>query len=299
MKDFRGKTALITGGASGIGLGMARAFGREGMNVVLADIEEKAARAAAEQLASEQIKATPIICDVADRASVRKAALEAIAAYGKIHVVCNNAGVGGPSGVIGAASPGEWDWVIDVNLKGVIYGVETFVPLIKSHGEGGHIVNTASLAGLISGPGIEPYNATKHAVVTMSEGWRAQLEPQGIGVSVLCPGYVRTNIASGERNRQARYATEVKSGGATAFLGQAVGELISQGLDPDIVGALVVESIRDGRLYIITDPRWLPFVEARFARIRAGFEAAANSPTLKAVKQLPPMPQMPPQGDRQ
>src|SRR5215468_2861945 len=109
MKNFQGKTAFITGGASGIGLGMARAFGREGMNVVLADIEQNAARKAAEQLASEQIKATPVICDVADRAAVREAALEAIAAYGKIHVVCNNAGVPGPSGIIGDAKPGEWD----------------------------------------------------------------------------------------------------------------------------------------------------------------------------------------------
>jgi NAD(P)-dependent dehydrogenase (short-subunit alcohol dehydrogenase family) len=299
MKDFRGKTAFVTGGASGIGLGLARAFGREGMNVVLADIEEKAVKTAAEQLQSEQIKATPIVCDVAERDSVREAALAAIAAYGKIHVVCNNAGVGGPSGVIGVASPAEWDWVIDVNLKGVIYGMETLVPLIRSHGEGGHIVNTASLAGLISGPGLEPYNATKHAVVTMTEGWNAQLEPQGIGVSVLCPGYVRTNIASGVRNRQARYATQVKDAASTAFLGQAVRELLSQGLDPDIVGALVVESIRNGQLYIITDPRWLPFVEARFARIRAGFEASANSETLKAVKTLPQMPQLPQQGSRQ
>ena len=293
MKDFRGKTAFITGGASGIGLGMARAFGRAGMNVVLADIEEKAAKAAAEQLASQQIKATPIICDVAERASVREAALEAIAAYGKIHVVCNNAGVGGPSGMIGVAKPGEWDWVIDVNLKGVVYGVETFVPLLKSHGEGGHIVNTASLAGLMSGMGLEPYNATKHAVVTMSETWRQQLAPAGIGVSVLCPGVVRTNILEGRRNRQARYTTEGTSDSGQALLGEQGRNFIQQGLDPDIVGEMVVEFVRDDQPYIITDPRWQPFVERRFAAIRAAFEAASKSQALKAAKHLPSMPPLP------
>jgi NAD(P)-dependent dehydrogenase (short-subunit alcohol dehydrogenase family) len=294
MKDFRGKTAFVTGGASGIGLGMARAFGREGMNVVLADIEEKAAKKAAEQLASEQIKAKAVICDVADRANVREAALKAIAAYGKIHLVCNNAGVGGPSGIIGAAKPGEWDWVIDVNLKGVIHGMETFVPLIRSHGEGGHIVNTASIAGLVSGPGIEPYNATKHAVVTMSEGWAAQLSGEGIGVSVLCPGYVRTRIMESARNRPARYAREGTSDAAWAAAGQVGRNMVEQGIDPDVVGSLVVESIRTGEVYIITDPRWLSFVEARFANIRAGFQAAERSEALKAVKRLPPMPELPP-----
>ena len=294
MQELSGRTAFITGGASGIGLGMARAFGRAGMRVVVADIEEKAARTAAEQLAAQQINVTPIICDVADRASVRTAALEAIAAYGKIHVVCNNAGVGGPSGMIGVAKPGEWDWVIDVNLKGVIYGVETFVPLIKSHGEGGHIVNTASLAGLMSGPGLEPYNATKHGVVTMSESWRVQLAPQGIGVSVLCPGVVRTNIMEGRRNRQARYTAEGTSDAAMEILGGDQGRtFIQQGLDPDIVGELVVEFVRANEPYIITDPRWQPFVERRFAAIRAGFEAANKSQALKAAKHLPPMPPLP------
>ena len=293
MKDLRGKTAVITGGASGIGLGMARAFGRQGMNIVLADIEEKAARTAAEHLASEQIKATPIICDVADRGSVRAAALEAVATYGKIHVVCNNAGVGGPSGMIGVAKPGEWDWVIDVNLMGVIYGVETFVPLIKSHGEGGHIVNTASLAGLISGTGLEPYNATKHGVVTLSEGWRVQLAPQGIGVSVLCPGVVRTNIMEGRRNRQSRYEASGTSDASTQIMGEAGRNFIQQGLDPDIVGELVVELVQANEPYIITDPRWLPWVERRWAGIRKGFEAAERSQALKKAKHLPPMPPMP------
>jgi NAD(P)-dependent dehydrogenase (short-subunit alcohol dehydrogenase family) len=176
MKDFKGKTAFITGGASGIGLSMARAFGRAGMNVVVADIDRDAAGAAVERLASEQIRATPVHCDVGDRDAVGAAAQGALAAFGKIHVVCNNAGVavGGP---LGTVRPRDWDWIIDVNLKGVVYGVETFAPLIQSHGEGGHIVNTASMAGMISPPGLEPYAATKFAVVAMSEGWAMQLAP--------------------------------------------------------------------------------------------------------------------------
>jgi NAD(P)-dependent dehydrogenase (short-subunit alcohol dehydrogenase family) len=155
MKDFKGKTAFVTGGASGIGLAMARAFGRQGMNVVIADIEDAPAKAAVERLASEQIKAVAIHCDVGERNNLRAAALEAVSAFGKVHVVCNNAGVGA-GGEIGKVPERDWDWIVDVNLKSVYYGVETFLPLIRGHGEGGHFVNTASIAGLISGPGMEP-----------------------------------------------------------------------------------------------------------------------------------------------
>ncbi len=291
MKDFHGKTAFITGGASGIGFGMARAFGRAGMNIVIADIEEEAAKKAVEQLASEQIKAKPVICDVAERWSVREAALEAIAAFGKIHLVCNNAGVGGPAGQIGLAKPGEWDWVIDVNFKGVVHGMETFVPLIRSHGEGGHIVNTASLAGLITSAMLVPYSATKHAVVSMSEGWHLQLKPENIGVSVLCPGVIRTNIMTSARNRQARYS-EGRAPGDQAFgmTADAANSFLALGIDPDIVGNMVVEFVRKDALYIITDPRFRPFIERRFAAVREALDEAEKSESLKAVKTWPPMP---------
>ena len=295
MRDFRGKTAFITGAASGIGLGMARAFGREGMNVVIADIDVDAARSAAQALAAEQIKAQAVHIDVADRAAVREAALEAIAAFGKIHVVCNNAGVaaGGP---IGTVPERDWDWIIDVNLKGVVYGVETFAPLIQSHGEGGHIVNTASIAGLVSGAGAEPYSATKYAVVAMSEGWAQQLAPLNIGLSVLCPGYVRTRIADSGRSRQARYGgVQTTRDDAFAAAGSAIGAAVASGIDPDIVGARVVEAVRDGNLYIFTDPRFRDIVEFRFAAIRAGFDQAAASPALKSVKSWAPLMGPPPE----
>jgi NAD(P)-dependent dehydrogenase (short-subunit alcohol dehydrogenase family) len=295
MQDFRGKTAVITGAASGIGLGMARAFGREGMNVVVADIDVEAARAAVQTLAAEQIRAHAVRIDVADRAAVREAALEAIAAFGKIHLVCNNAGVAG-GGLIGTVAERDWDWIVDVNLKGVVYGVETFVPLIQSHGEGGHIVNTASIAGLISGAGAEPYSATKYAVVAMSEGWAQQLAPMGIGLSVLCPGYVRTRIADSSRTRQDRYGgAHAVRDDAFAVAGALVANAVANGIDPDIVGARVVEAVRDGNLYIFTDPRFRDLIEFRFAAIRAGFDQAAASPALKSVKTWAPLMGPPPE----
>ena len=288
MKDFAGKTAFITGGASGIGLGMARALGHAGMNVILADIDRAAASAAAEQLASEQIKAKSVFVDVADRGSVREAALETIAAFGKVHVICNNAGVAGATGILGQTRETDWDWIIDVNLKGVVYGVETFVPLIQSHGEGGHVVNTASLAGLLSGPGGEPYSATKFAVVGMSEGWARQLGPLGIGLSVLCPGYVRTQIAFSGRARQERYGADAP--GNALGGGARIAAAVAAGVDPDIVGLRVVEAIRADDLYIFTDPRFRELVNRRFAVIQAGFDAAEASPALRSVKDWSPIP---------
>lgn len=283
MKEFKGRTAFITGGASGIGLGMARALGRAGMNVVVADIDLVAAKAAAERLVSEQIKAAPVFVDVTDRASVKSAALDAVAAFGKIHVVCNNAGVavGGPLDTIRER---DWDWIVDVNLKGVVYGTEVFVPLIKSHGEGGHFVNTASMAGMISPPGLEPYCATKFAVVAMSEGWAAQLGPQDIGVSVLCPGFVRTRIHESGRARQDKYggSGDVDPGVGATRADSAANVL--GGIDPDIVGQRVFEGVRDNDLYIFTHPQFRDFVQARFAAILAAFDKSAQSEALAQVK---------------
>jgi NAD(P)-dependent dehydrogenase (short-subunit alcohol dehydrogenase family) len=287
IKEFRGKTAFITGGASGIGLGMARAFGRVGMNVVVADIDVNAARAAVERLASEQIKAVPVQCDVADRAGVRAAALEALAAFGKIHVVCNNAGVA-VGGQIGTVREKDWDWILDVNLKGVVYGTEVFTPLIKSHGEGGHFVNTASMAGMIAPPGMEPYTATKFAVVAMTEGWAQQLAPFNIGASVLCPGFVRTRIHESGRARQDKYGGH----GEVDALGSGpsdAAQMVLSGIDPDIVGERVVEAVQDGELYIFTHPMFKDFVTARFAGIMAAFDKAAQSKALAKVKNWPPI----------
>jgi NAD(P)-dependent dehydrogenase (short-subunit alcohol dehydrogenase family) len=288
MKDFNGKTAFVTGGASGIGLAMARAFGRQGMNVVIADIEDAPAKVAVERLASEQIKAVSVHCDVGERNNLRAAALEAVSAFGKVHVVCNNAGVGA-GGEIGKVPERDWDWIVDVNLKSVYYGVETFLPLIRSHGEGGHFVNTASIAGLISGPGMEPYSATKYAVVAMSEGWAMQLAGSNIGMSVLCPGFVRTRIHESARTKQARFGGTAGPESFDPDRREMITKAIETGLDPDVVGARVVEAVRDNQLYIFTDPRFKDVVEMRFAAIRNGFQQAEESEALKSVKSWPPL----------
>lgn len=278
MKDLHGKTAFITGGASGLGLSMARALGSAGVNVMLADIEQAALDRALEDLRARQIKAAGVLCNVAHRDQLRQGALKTIETFGKVHIVCNNAGVGA-GGEFGTVPERDWDWIIDVNLKGVVYGMEVFVPLIKAHGEGGHCVNTASMAGMISPPGMEPYNATKFAVVAMSEGWNMQLAPAGIGVSVLCPGFVRTRIHESRRNRPADYGADPRANDDA--INQGAGALVLSGIDPDAVGARVVEAIRDGELYIFTHPDMKALVELRFARILEGFDTAARSPALK------------------
>ena len=275
MQDLTGKTAFITGGASGLGLAMAHAFGGAGMNVMLADIEEAPLQAAVVDLEARQVRVASVICDVAERAAVEAAAAETVRAFGKVHLVCNNAGVGA-GGPIGEVKPSDWDWIIDVNLKGVVYGMEAFLPHVRAHGEGGCFVNTASMAGMISPPGMEPYSATKFAVVAMSEGWAGQLASEGINVAVLCPGFVKTRINQSGRARQAKY-------GGPADSTVAADSLVNSGIDPERVGARVLEAVKADERYIFTHPDMRGFVQARFAGIMAGFDAADASPALAGM----------------
>jgi len=278
MQDLSGKVAFITGGASGIGLSMAEAFGREGMAVMLADIEPEALERALTGLREKQIRAEGVVVDVTSREAVRAAADATIAAFGKVHVVCNNAGVGA-GGLLGTVHPSDWDWVIDVNLKAVVYGVEVFAPLIEAQGEGGHFVNTASLAGMVSPPGMEPYCATKFAVVAMSEGWAVQLAPRGIGVSVLCPGFVKTRINESRRNRPAAYGPDER-GPPPA---DAPPSRVLSGIPVEPVGRRVVEAVKANELYVFTHPGSKAGVAARFERILAAFDVAEASPALADV----------------
>ncbi len=280
MKDLSGKTAFVTGGASGIGLSMARAFGAAGMNVMLADISEDDLGVALKDLRERQIKAEGVRCDVAERASVEQAAKATLDAFGKVHVVCNNAGVGA-GGAIGTMKPGDWEWTIAVNLMGVVYGMEVFLPHIRAHGEGGHFVNTASMAGIISAPGMEPYTASKYAVVGMSEGWVQQLAPENIGVSVLCPGFVKTRIYESGRARQEKYGAGNDE--RDPERAEVAKQFVLAGIDPDRVGARVVEAILGNELYIFTHPDMAPLFEARATAIRNAFAQAAESPALKGV----------------
>src|SRR5713101_5072488 len=204
MRELAGKTAFVTGGASGIGFALGAAFAQAGMKVMLADIETAALAEAVEGLHDFGPNVGCVACDVADPTSVERAAKASYQAFGNVHVVCNNAGVAAAGG-IDNISLDNWRWVLDVNLMGVLHGIRTFLPHIRAHGEGGHVVNTASMAGMNSGLGFSPYTATKFAVVAMSEGLSAQLKPHGIGVSVLCPSYVRTGIGESGRNRPVRY----------------------------------------------------------------------------------------------
>src|SRR3954463_1906786 len=204
MRELIGKPAFVTGGASGIGLALGRAFAQAGMKVMLADVEAAALQAAGKSLQEFAADVRGTLCDVADPASVDHAAKMSFEAFGRVHVVCNNAGVAAGGG-IDHISLDNWRWVIDVNLMGVLHGIKSFLPHIRAHGEGGHIVNTASMAGMQTGLGFSPYGASKFAVVSMSEGLRTQLKPHGIGVSVLCPHFVRTRIGESGRNRPERY----------------------------------------------------------------------------------------------
>lgn len=270
MEDFQGKTCFVTGGASGIGFGMASAFGAAGMNVMLADIEREPLEAAVDKLRERQIRAEGVVCDVSDLAAVKAAADKTIETFGKVHVVCNNAGIGS-GGPIGQIPMADWDWTIAVNLMGVVYGVEAFLPLIRAHGEGGHFVNTASMAGMVSGPGMEPYNATKFAVVTMSESWGVQLAPENIGVSVLCPGFVNTNIYKSRRTRQDKFGGPPPQDAPPAEAG-----MIAEGLDPMQVGLLVLDAVKENDPYIFSAPDMRPLFEARVGRILQSFEASAR-----------------------
>src|SRR6195256_220409 len=204
MRELAGKTAFVTGGASGIGLALGRAFAEAGMQVMLADIEADALAAAVKSLENFAPDVRGIACDVADPVSVERAAKASYEAFGNVHVICNNAGVAGGSG-IDNISLDNWRWVLDVNLMGVLHGIRAFLPHIRDHGEGGHIVNTASMAGMINPMGFSPYSASKFAVVSWWKGLGPKPKPLGIGVSVRCPSYVRTGIGESSRNRPQRY----------------------------------------------------------------------------------------------
>jgi NAD(P)-dependent dehydrogenase (short-subunit alcohol dehydrogenase family) len=282
MKELRDKVAFITGGASGLGLGMAKAFGREGMKVMIADIEEAALSRAVQELRDSQVKAEGVLCDVSSRGALREAALKTIATFGKVHVVCNNAGVavGGP---IGTVSERDWDWIMDVNLMGVVYGTEVFTPLIESHGEGGHFVNTASMAGMLGIANAEPYCATKFAVVAMSEGWAGQLAGRNIGVSVLCPGFVQTRIHESFRNKPSRYggpdSVQVGLGDSRA----QTAAMVNSGIPIEPVANRVVEAVKDNDLYIFTHPEFRIAVQMRFANIMSAFDKSEKSAALSVL----------------
>ena len=265
MKDFEGRVAFVTGGASGIGLGMAQAFAERGMKLVLADIEEPVLDASVQALRESGAEVTGVTCDVSDPASVTAAADAAESAYGNVHLVCNNAGVS-PTGAIDECSPGDWEWALGVNLMGVVHGIQTLLPRMKAHGEGGHVVNTASIAGLVALPTLGIYTATKYAVVGISETLQGEAAPFDIGVSVLCPAFVRTRLAESTRNRPDAL-------GETSEFPELVAQMIDGGMDPLDVGRRVVRAVERNELYVFTHPESKPGFELRAGLILQAFDA--------------------------
>jgi NAD(P)-dependent dehydrogenase (short-subunit alcohol dehydrogenase family) len=281
MRDLRGKTAFITGGASGIGFGMARVFAGEGMRIVLADVEAPALAGATAQLEQTGVEVLGIELDVSDRAAMEDAARRAEASFGHVHLVCNNAGVGA-GGPLDRCTYDDWDWVLAVNLDGVINGVQTFARRMREHGQGGHFVNTASMAGLLPSAGLGVYCTTKYAVVGLSECLRLDLAPHGIGVSVLCPGFVSTNIHQAGRTRPARFAhTEFV---AAPQLREQRTAMIKGGLDPLIVGAAVRDAVLADELWVLTHPELKPFVAEREESILAAFKQEPDPERVAAIR---------------
>jgi NAD(P)-dependent dehydrogenase (short-subunit alcohol dehydrogenase family) len=258
-----GRVAVITGAASGIGLGLAERFAAEGMHVVMADVEEPALAKAAAALAGAGASVLPVVTDVSDRAAVEALRDAALSAFGAVHVVCNNAGVGGPHGPLWECPPGECDWVLGVNLEGVMNGVRTFMPVLLEQ-DAGHMLNTSSIFGVFAGI-LGPYGVSKHAVAALSETLHFNLKSLGVthvGVSVLCPGAVRTNFGTSARNRPAWAGPPAlgdaafRDGGARDEAEQASAERFDQlsllGASPAEVAGMVVDGIRSRRFYILT-----------------------------------------------
>ncbi|OZB17965.1 MAG: short-chain dehydrogenase [Hyphomonas sp. 34-62-18] len=273
MKHLEGKVAFVTGAASGIGLGIATALAQAGVKVMLCDIEKAALDKAVATLRATNADVEGVVADVSLKDNLQRAADETIARFGKVHILVNNAGVGG-GGDYGSWNDAGWNWVMGVNLWSVIWGIEIFGPLIESHGEGGQIVSTASIAGMVALTN-PAYDVTKFGVVALSEDLRPKLAARGIGVSVLCPGVIRTNIVDSGRNIPSRFAGQIQSapveGPGTEVL-KAVTEAIAAGIDPLYVGELVREAIEGDWPHIFTDLQFEPYIDARFAAIKEGFD---------------------------
>ncbi len=270
MKDVNGKVAFITGGASGLGLAMAQSFAGAGMKVVIADIQQDALDSALESFARTNAEVIGLRCDVTDRVSMAEARDRTIEAFGKVHVLCNNAGVA-LNGNIAEMSYRDWDWVMKVNLDGVINGLVTFLGDIRSHGQGGHVVNTASIAGQYGMPGLGIYCASKFAVVGISETMREDLASDNIGVSVLCPGVVETGIGQSERNRPDEYGGPASPSMTDGSSNQTASFEMNV-LQPAVIGDMVLHSIQNDVFYILSHDEFKAPVTRRGTEIAETFD---------------------------
>jgi len=286
MNQFSGKTVVISGGAEGIGFGIAHAMGKQGMNVVLGDIDANQLDLAKAKLEGEGINVLAVQMDVTNLSQWQNVADKAIERFGKVHMLVNNAGVGSSPGTIEQTDNKDWNWVLDVNLMGVVYGTQTMVPLMKQHGEQSWLINVASMAGMMGVPTAGAYTATKVAVVGMSESWYAELKPHNIQVSVLCPAFVKTRINLSTRNKPNELKSEKENSTDDAKLSPAaqhIQKVIDNGLSPAVVGDRVVEAVSNKELYIFTHPNYRKVVQQRFKAIDDAFARSESSPLLASV----------------
>ena len=263
MKEIAGKTAFVTGAGNGIGRAIARALAAEAVAVAVADIDEAAAGQVAAEIEASGSRAVAVRCDVTDRASLEAARDETIRALGPIHILCNNAGVSAAA-PFDITTPGDWRWMFEVNVMGVVNGLQVFLPHLRGHGQGAHIVNTASMAGLIPVGRMSAYGASKHAVVGLTECLEVELEGSGVGLSLLCPGIVNTELAASSRALRPEDAR-----GVDPDSDRMLEEGGRSGSDPAQVGDCVVEAIRSDSFYVISHPKLLRPFANRAARIQA------------------------------
>lgn len=272
MRDFHGKTAIVTGGASGIGLGIARALAGAGANIVLADLRRAQLDEAAAGIQALGVKAVGVVADVSDAASVAAAGQAALDTFGALHVAVNNAGVAMHGSALVDVKPEEWDWLMGVNIKGVINGIRTFVPMIQSHGQGGHVVNTGSISSFFVREGRHQgaYAMSKYAVMALSEALEQELKGTGIGVSILCPGGVDTGIFDSAKNRPDRFGGSYSRPAQEAMQSAFAAAM----LNPDVVGRRVLQAIQDEEFYILTHTGEREIISARLDRMKAAFDRA-------------------------
>jgi len=261
VQEFNGKTAVITGGASGIGLGMARALAARGMNLVIADLDAEALQAAAAELRTQSVEVCTQSCDVSNLDAVQALADTTMERFGGVHVVCNNAGVGIPTSARNMKLA-DWKWIIDVDLWGPIYGTHVFVPLLEASG-GGHINATSSMAGLISSGMMGAYNVAKHGVVALMAALERELRAKqsNVHASVLCPGPINTNISRNSVTYRPGQAKPQTDGDPQGRVAQNIQATLEQGMAPNDVGELVARAIEDDKFWILTHPHWAKGVQ--------------------------------------
>lgn len=268
MQQLEGRAAWITGAASGIGLALARRLAAERMKLVLVDVEAGPLAEAEQTLRDAGATVLAVRADVTDAAAMDAAAKQALDAFGVIHLIVSNAGVGGGGGPMWKLGVDDWKWALDVNLYGVIHGIRCLLPALLDSGEEGHVVNTASIAGLTSTPFMGPYTASKHAVVALSECLAKELElvKAKVGVSVLCPGFVKTKIAQSHRNRPGEPQRVDKNPLAQKFAA-VLQQLVDAGQPVDKIADAVVDAVRGAKFYILTHPEMKPAIEHRMRQI--------------------------------